>query len=53
MNNNIWLFSRHYRVLLKKAGCTETDLHDEFIRLSGYSRRLVIFDDLEDMVGSE
>ena len=46
MNNYIWLFSRRYRVLLRKAGRTESDLHKEFIRLSGYSCRLVIFDDL-------
>jgi hypothetical protein len=35
-----------------KAGCTESDLHDEFIRLSGYSRRLIVFDDLEELVVS-
>lgn len=53
MSNSIALFNRRYRVLLMKAGCTESDLHDEFIRLSGYSCRLIIFDDLEDLVGSE
>lgn len=53
MSNDIALFNCEYRVELMKAGCTESDLHDEFIRMSGYSCRLIIFDDLEDLVGSE